>query len=84
MCHFPIGILGQVWYLIVSIPDLCIFITFVHIAFAHTPLLKAHSDESYGHKECIVVLVFIYMLTLCMRAAEALMMFTKMPCAVSD
>ena len=23
MCYFPIGILGQVWYLIVSIPDLC-------------------------------------------------------------
>ena len=22
-CHFPIGILGQVWYLIVSFPDLC-------------------------------------------------------------
>ena len=22
-CHFPIGILGQLWYLIVSIPDLC-------------------------------------------------------------
>ena len=22
-CHFPIGILGQVWCLIVSIPDLC-------------------------------------------------------------
>ena len=22
-CRFPIGILGQVWYLIVSIPDLC-------------------------------------------------------------
>ena len=22
-CHFPIGSLGQVWYLIVSIPDLC-------------------------------------------------------------
>ena len=21
VCHFPIGILGQVWYLIVSIPD---------------------------------------------------------------
>ena len=21
--HFPFGILGQVWYLIVSIPDLC-------------------------------------------------------------
>ena len=23
VCDFPIGILGQVWYLIVSIPDLC-------------------------------------------------------------
>ena len=22
VCYFPIGILGQVWYLIVSIPDL--------------------------------------------------------------
>ena len=22
-CHFPIGFLGQVWYLIVLIPDLC-------------------------------------------------------------
>ena len=23
VCHFPIGILGQLWYLIVSIPDIC-------------------------------------------------------------
>ena len=23
VCYFPIDILGQVWYLIVSIPDLC-------------------------------------------------------------
>ena len=23
VCHFPIGILGPVWYWIVSIPDLC-------------------------------------------------------------
>ena len=23
VCYFPIGILGQVWYLIVSIHDLC-------------------------------------------------------------
>ena len=39
---------------------------FVHIAFAQTPLLKADSDEFMGHKECIVVVVFIYMITLCM------------------
>ena len=25
-CHFPIGILGQVWCLIVSIPDLCLLL----------------------------------------------------------
>ena len=29
--HFPIGILGQVWYLIVSIPDLCTLTYFVLI-----------------------------------------------------
>ena len=29
-CHFPIGILGQVWYLIVSIPDLCTITYFCH------------------------------------------------------
>ena len=28
-CEFPIGILGQVWYLIVSIPDLCTLTYFV-------------------------------------------------------
>ena len=27
-CHFPFGILGQVWYLIVFIPDLCTLIYF--------------------------------------------------------
>ena len=30
VCHFLIGILGQVWYLIVSIPDLCT-LTYFHI-----------------------------------------------------
>ena len=33
-CHFPIGILGQVWYLIVSIPDLCILTYFLWRYFA--------------------------------------------------
>ena len=28
-CHFPFGILCQVWYLIVSIPDLCILTYFL-------------------------------------------------------
>ena len=30
VCYFPIGILGQVWYLIVSIPDLCT-LTYFHM-----------------------------------------------------
>ena len=29
VCQFPIGFLGQVWYLIVSIPDLCSLSYFV-------------------------------------------------------
>ena len=37
--HFPIGILGQVWYLIVSIPDLCTLTYFVPFFFnMHFPL----------------------------------------------
>ena len=31
VCYFPIGILGQVWYLIVSIPDLCPLLTLLSL-----------------------------------------------------
>ena len=31
VCHFPIGILGQLWYLILSMPDLCTLIYFVFL-----------------------------------------------------
>ena len=30
VCHFPIGILSQVWYSIASIPDLCTLTNFVN------------------------------------------------------
>ena len=38
VCHFPIGILGQVWYLIVSIPDLCTitYSWFIHKRFGNS------------------------------------------------
>ena len=39
VCHFPIGILGQVWYLIVSIPDLCTITYFCY--FLHIGLLAS-------------------------------------------
>ena len=38
VCHFPIGILGQVSYLIVSIPDLCTLTYFVKISQMVTEL----------------------------------------------
>ena len=37
VCHFPIGILGQVWYLIVSIPDLCNLTYFDNIKVYEVP-----------------------------------------------
>ena len=41
VCHFPIGILGQVWYLIVSIPDLC-NLTYFNISMVQ---LHLHTNE---------------------------------------
>ena len=32
-CEFVIGILGQVWFLIVSIPDLCTLTYFIKLPF---------------------------------------------------
>ena len=36
VCHFPIGILGQVWDLIVSFPDLCT-LTYFKLVSQHQP-----------------------------------------------
>ena len=41
------GILGQVWYLIVSIPDLCTLTYFIEF-FLHCPLF---ANENSGHHE---------------------------------
>ena len=48
VCHFPIGILGQVWYLIVSIPDLCNLITLVKAWWIYTQIsLLLHLQVLY-------------------------------------
>ena len=39
VCHFPSGILGQVWYLIVLIPDLSTLTYFHYINSCHAPQL---------------------------------------------
>ena len=40
VCHLPIGILGQVWYFIVSIPDLCTLFYFLCAKQTRHILLK--------------------------------------------
>ena len=44
ICNFPIGILGRVWYLIVSTPDLCTLTYFDNVP--HRSLL--HKFDYYG------------------------------------
>ena len=39
---FPCGILGQVWYLIILIPDLCCFSYFVYFGIIHSSRLFNH------------------------------------------
>ena len=50
VCHFSIGILGQMWYLIVSIPDLCTLTYFLIYAMYH-------------HKETIILKLTHFMLS---------------------
>ena len=52
VCHFLIGILGQVWYLIVSIPDLCTF-TYFHLS-VFAQYLKNKYIENKLELECTV------------------------------
>ena len=56
VCHFPIGILGQVWYLIVSIPDLCNLTYFLRNIFFLLTLLKL---PFYFGTVCSLTIVFV-------------------------
>ena len=42
VCHFPIGILGQVWYLIISIPDLCT------LTYFYKCIQKCQQNQKYA------------------------------------
>ena len=57
VCHFPIGILGQVWYLIVSIPDLCTITYFYGYCRVHCPtmLFSLHVKFIYIPVEVILL-----------------------------
>ena len=47
ICHFPIrnGVLGQVWYLIVSIPDLCLLSYFVQNDFPPKKTIQSYEQD---------------------------------------
>ena len=51
VCYFPIGILGQVWYLIVSIPDLCNLITWTPCSIRICPCTES--------RQCLDLFIFI-------------------------
>ena len=56
VCHFPIGILGQVWYLIVSIPDLCTITYFypqgrVKSQRLFSPQSDFLTNDTYQHRQ---------------------------------
>ena len=49
VCHFPIGILGQVWYLIVSFPDLC------NLTYFEILLIRFQISPNYFRSPIIVI-----------------------------
>ena len=55
VCHFPIGILCQVWYLIVSIPDLCTLTYFVKVPLINYLLALFMSNKQSVPILCLTV-----------------------------
>ena len=45
VCYFPIGIQGQVWYFIVSIPDLCPLL-YIDLAVPFTPFSPNRQNKN--------------------------------------
>ena len=50
---FPCGILGQVWYLIVSIPDLC------HLSYYDHPIIANQDHPKVVSLLCFFMLVVL-------------------------
>ena len=74
VCHFPIGILGQVRYLIVSIPDLCTLTYFVKLVGyhpgRHLENIKFWWMHLYHHWDVTTIMFVIQVsvkLAFCMR-----------------
>ena len=55
----PCGILGQVWYLIVSIPDLCRLSYFIHL------YIFEHASISLDHKPLLTLCLLVAKIVIC-------------------
>ena len=69
VCYFPIGILGQVWYLIVLIPDICILTYFEPAAprsrFKHSATEPLCSFDTLVWGSFVIYLIlYMYMYVL--------------------
>ena len=74
-CHFPIdiGILGQVWYLLVSIPDICT-LSYFHVfprdnirttfTVMHNPVFEESNTLSFDLLACIICSLVLFDLIL--------------------
>ena len=79
VCHFPIGILGQVWYLIVLIPDLCNLTYFVE-AFQY---MYFFSWQFQGGADFVDHFSNLYFMFLCCLYLEIYLLKTwPLPCTV--
>ena len=58
VCPFPIGILGQVWYLIVSIPDLCTLTFFKSLLRHGLSNPEFYGDLVYKLTKLLALIIF--------------------------
>ena len=70
VCHFPIGILGQVWYLIVSIPDLC-NLTYFYTSYSRSRNSPACSLHIYWYSVRLSSLLPFYKICMIFQLSSA-------------
>ena len=82
VCYFPIGILGQVWYLIVSIPDPCP-LSYLYLAEEQTSTylwtyIKSYYKKFYGLTPLVAADVFLYTIPITSVAFKSIGCMRKM------
>ena len=71
VCHVPIGIIGQVWYLIVSIPNLCTLTYFIHcrlLSITYTNSVSQKGNQLTPNYRCSGSLIRFYQVLTCFKS----------------